>query len=79
MCSIVEAYAKEKADEAYKQGFRQGLTRGLTQGLEQADGMLANLYIRGYISYEIALKEIGDKELFDKIVALQTGTVAETY
>lgn len=67
MCSIVEAYVKEKVDEAYKQGFRQGL--------EQADGMVANLYVRGYISYDIALKEIGDKELLDKFVALQTGTV----
>lgn len=51
------------------------ISRGFRQGLEQADGMVANLYVRGYISYDIALKEIGDKELLDKFVALQTGTV----
>lgn len=60
MCNIVEAYANEKAIEAHQQGLEQGLEK------------IANLFVRGCISYDLALEQVGDKALLDKLIASQT-------
>ena len=79
MCNIVEAYANEKAAEAraqaHEQGFEQGLEQGLEQGheqgLEQGLEKIAYLYVKGYISYDLALEQVGSKELLDRLIASQ--------
>lgn len=63
MCNIVEAYANEKAAEAHEKGLEQGLEQGLVK--------IANLYVRGCISYDLALEQVGDKELLDRLIASQ--------
>ena len=59
MCNIVEAYANEKAAEAHEKGLEQGLVK------------IANLYVRGCISYDLALEQVGDKDLLDRLIASQ--------
>ena len=75
MCNIVEAYANEKAAEAraqaHEQGFEQGLEQGHEQGLEQGLEKIAYLYVKGYISYDLALEQVGSKELLDRLIASQ--------
>lgn len=58
MCNIVEEYANEKAEEAFKQGFEEGLEKS----------NFIRFFIEGYISYEDALEQIGDKELLDRLI-----------
>ena len=59
MCNIVEAYANEKAAEAHAQGLEQGLEK------------IAYLYVKGCISYDLALEQVGSKELLDRLIASQ--------
>lgn len=60
MCNLSE-YFEEK-------GIAKGLEKGREEGLEK----VANLYVKGYISYEVALEQVGDKKLLDKLIASQT-------
>lgn len=75
MCNIVEEYANEKAAEkaaeAHAQGLEQGLEQGHERGLEQGLEKIANLYVKGYISYDLALEQVGSKELLDRLIASQ--------
>lgn len=67
MCNLSD-YIEEK-------GIAKGLEKGLEKGREEGLEKVANLYVKGYISYEVALEQVGDKKLLDKLIASQTACV----
>lgn len=78
MCNLSE-YIEEKAlERGIELGIEQGIGQGIEQGIEQGRNQgreqgklqaIIDMYLEGDITYDIALKRIGSKELLDELIA----------